>query len=386
MKAVAKHLFAFFSSLQLTIACLVIGMVLIFVGTLDQMHLGIYAAQEKYFRSLIVLWSPPGGGFQFPIMPGGYLLGSVMLVNLVAGHFARYQIGWRKAGISMIHLGIILLLIGELISGTFQRDYQMRLDEGETKNYSEAFRESELVIIDTSDPEVDRVVSIPEGRLSKGGMVQHPALPFLVEVEAFFPNARIFKRDSETPPVGPIADKGLGIGLMAIDTPRTGRQDERDLTTAMVSIRTSGDSLGTWMATTGFQQSQAFTYQKKTYTLEMRPRRIYKPFALTLLDFTHEKYPGTEIPRNFSSRVRLVDPEKAEDREVLIYMNHPLRYAGLTFYQYQFANDDRTSILQVVRNPGRALPYIACILVGLGLLYQFGMHLIRFIKRRGGQT
>jgi hypothetical protein len=386
MRALGRHLFAFFSSLQVTVACLVIGMVLVFVGTLDQVHLGIYAAQEKYFRSLIVFWSPPGGGFKIPIMPGGYLLGGVLLINLIAAHFARYQVGWRKLGISLIHLGVVLLLVGELGSGLFQRDYQMRLDEGETKSYSEAFRENELVIMDTSDSSVDKVVAVPDARLEEGGFLEHPNLPFRIEIGAFYPNARIFRRGSSTPPTGLSADKGLGADLIAIEAPRTGRLDERDLATALVTVHGQEEPLGTWMATTGFAQRQFFDFEDKQYALEMRPRRYYKPFSITLLDFTHEKYPGTEIPRNFSSSVRLVDPDKGEDREVLIYMNHPLRYGGLTFYQYQFANNDLTSILQLVRNPARSLPYISCILVSLGLLYQFCLHLIRFMRRRGGTS
>jgi hypothetical protein len=37
-----------------------------------------------------------------------------------------------------------------------------------------------------------------------------------------------------------------------------------------------------------------------------------------------------------------------------------------------------------VRNPGRALPYIACILMTLGLTWQFGAHLQKFARRRAG--
>ena len=40
-------------------------------------------------------------------------------------------------------------------------------------------------------------------------------------------------------------------------------------------------------------------------------------------------------------------------------MNNPLRHGGYTFYQSGFKNDDRTTILQVVRNPGWQLPYFA---------------------------
>jgi hypothetical protein len=62
-------------------------------------------------------------------------------------------------------------------------------------------------------------------------------------------------------------------------------------------------------------------------------------------------------------------------------MNQPLRYAGETFYQASFSNDDRTSVLQVVRNPGWLLPYVACAMVGAGLIWQFVSHLARSRRR-----
>ena len=54
----------------------------------------------------------------------------------------------------------------------------------------------------------------------------------------------------------------------------------------------------------------------------------------------------------------------------------------MTFYQAGFENDDRTSILQVVRNPSWLIPYIACALMTLGLAVQFGIHLFGFVRRR----
>ena len=49
-------------------------------------------------------------------------------------------------------------------------------------------------------------------------------------------------------------------------------------------------------------------------------------------------------------------------------MNNPLRYDGETYYQSGFdRNDARVTILQVVRNPSWLTPYVACILVSLGL-------------------
>jgi hypothetical protein len=66
-------------------------------------------------------------------------------------------------------------------------------------------------------------------------------------------------------------------------------------------------------------------------------------------------------------------------------MNNPLRYAGQTYYQYQMSAPQAQtgeSVLEVVRNPSWRLPYIACVLVALGLVIQFGIHLFGFARRR----
>jgi len=66
----------------------------------------------------------------------------------------------------------------------------------------------------------------------------------------------------------------------------------------------------------------------------------------------------------------------------LIYMNHPLRYRGETYYQAGFQKDDSATVLQVVRNPSFLAPYVACVIVALGLLVQFGYHLVGFSRKR----
>jgi hypothetical protein len=101
-----------------------------------------------------------------------------------------------------------------------------------------------------------------------------------------------------------------------------------------------------------------------------------------LKDFKHDVYPGTDIPKNFSSLVRLRDRETGEDRDVLIYMNHPLRYRGLTFYQASFGKGDLLSIFQVVKNPVWVTPYLACFLACLGLAWHFIWSLARFGREK----
>ncbi|HMB95223.1 MAG TPA: cytochrome c biogenesis protein CcsA, partial [Tepidisphaeraceae bacterium] len=149
-----------------------------------------------------------------------------------------------------------------------------------------------------------------------------------------------------------------------------------------ITIISNGQSLGTYLVSLFFEQPQVVEVDGKTYWLQLRFRREYKPYTVQLLNFSHDRYLGTDVPKNFASDIRLIDPSRNVDRQVKIWMNHPLRYAGETFYQASFKPGDRTTILQVVHNPGWLIPYISCVMVGLGLLVHFGMHLIGFLGRR----
>lgn len=374
---------SFFTSMQLTVVLLIMSMVLVFVATLDQVNLGIWAVQEKYFRTFFVKWYHSGGGFKLPIFPGGYLIGGLLFLNLSASFVYRFRLSWKKSGILLTHLGLVILLLGELISGLLQEDYQMRLDEGQTSNYSESALAYELALIDTSSPQYDQVVAVPAELLAKSKTLQDPRLPFRVLVRAYYPNAEIQMRSQMATPPPPMASAGIGADVAVTPQPVTYKPNETNFPAASLEfIDATGKSLGTWLVSAMLAGPQTLSHEGKAWKISLRSERLYKPFSLTLLKFSHDKYPGTEIPRNFSSRVRLSTPDGKTDREALIYMNNPLRHAGLTFYQASFANNDRTSILQVVRNPGRQLPYIACLLMSAGLITQFGIGLTLFIKKR----
>jgi hypothetical protein len=382
MKDFLRSLRDFLVSLKLTVALLVFGMLLVFAATLDQVNLGIWAVQEKYFRSFIVYGR--FGDFAVPMFPGGYLIGGLLLANLIAAHVYRFSLTWRKLGIQLAHLGLILLLLGELFTGILQEDFQMRIGRGETVNYAESFRDNELVLIDVTDPQFDEVVAIPAPLLEKGRTIQHPKLPFRVVPRLYYPNS-ILQMRPENGPASP-ATAGLGPQLMAAPQPITYRENERNVPTAFVELQGADGSLGTYLVSTSLLRAQPFAHAGRQWKIALRVRRLYQPFSLTLNELRHDVYPGTQIPKNFSSRVQLRTPDGSEDREVLIYMNNPLRFAGQTFYQYQMDRSSGFSVLQVVRNPSWLMPYIACTLMTLGLTFQFGFHLVGFVTRRRSQT
>src|SRR5690606_3057355 len=69
-----------------------------------------------------------------------------------------------------------------------------------------------------------------------------------------------------------------------------------------------------------------------------------------------------------------------------IWMNNPLRFAGETLYQTSYLMPDRSgregSIFQVVKNTGWMMPYVACMIVVVGMATQFLITLSRFLGCR----
>lgn len=392
------RLIQYFASLRLTVWLLIGSLILVFFGTLDQIDLGVRGAQIKYFESLFATWgyprSWPLGQYLHVVylpIPGGYLIGPLLALNLICAHLKHFRPRWSLGGIILIHVGVMMLIFSQLFTQLFQSENYIWFEEGATVRHLTSFNQDELAIVDTTDADSNRVYAIPAERLRPGNTpVADLGLPFSVETLHYYTNASILPRQIHT--AGLIADRGLAVqrGIQAQSIAPTYKANERNATTAYIRLRAGDQTLGTWLVSNLFESPrppQVFEHNGRTYELSLRYARTPLPYSLTLLDFSHDRYAGTNIPHNFSSRLKIENATSGESREVLIKMNHPLRYEGLTFYQSGFGLDsmgreDRASRLQVVGNAGWLGPYIACALLSLGLLWQFSWGLLKFAQRR----
>ena len=187
-----KRLLAPLTSIRLTVTLLALGIAVVFFGTVAQTEDGLYLAQARFFRSWFSVFSPHDPAWKWikiPL-PGGYLLGTALLVNLVAAHISRFKFTWKKSGIMLTHLGIILLLVGQLATDMFARESRMSFAVGEWRNYSEDFQKTELVFLsDTTDAAMNDVIAIPESQLTTGAEIRIERLPFTVRVKDWFANS-----------------------------------------------------------------------------------------------------------------------------------------------------------------------------------------------------
>ena len=572
-------LFKFFSSLRLTVVLLALSLIIIFFGTMAQEPMGLNIAVDRYFKSWFVdqvameagviktaqlfgfQWPPVTpeqilGDRGWPVFPGGYLVGTLLLVNLLTAHYARFELSAKKAGIFLTHIGIITLLLGQLFTDILQVESFVSMERGDRRNYSISFDDNELVFMHPMKGGSNRVVSIPEQMLKNKTSTEHPELKELkIETERYWVNAKpmtadqLIDLDGETQKelrnkvleqvyglintritrmeeylrentnaerrkeltglkaifieqrakevelrqvadlLGRVGEMEMGVyGYQQTDSKiifndsgvrnlivkirsyddqgtisslfkvavkerliegsldefnryaddflekikeypggagenmvkntrsfserikvkakqhyidstqgKLGNfyrfvrplspvfdQNDRNLPAALIKVSKGGKELGKWLVTCSSDFQQSLEVDGETWKIILRPQRNYLDFNLSLVDLKWEKYQGTEIPKNFQSRVIVEDEE--ESRTVDIYMNNPLRKGGQTFYQYQMNQNQlgatAQTVLQVVKNPSWLTAYIGCLIVALGLIYQFLYHLVGFARKR----
>jgi len=308
----------------------------------------------------------------------------------------------QRAGMVLLHSGILFLLIGEFITALLAVEATMTIREGETVNYLDRSQQMELSFTDTSHPDHDTVTVIPQRRLKEGVFLQPEELPFDIKVHRYMVNS------NRPQPLQSISEElrnrypayeGFGSRLYVAEQPEvSGTAGARNAPAVDIEVfdRTTGNSLGRYILSLWFYPNfvnrswdmpTRIQVAGQEYTAYFRFRREYatsrsgNPFSVTLLDFVHERYEGTQVPKNFSSQILLVNEGDNVERELRIWMNNPLRYARRTFYQSGYLPDDSGTILQVVRNDTWMVPYLACMIVFVGMAAQFIQSFGRHLRR-----
>lgn len=339
-------------------------MLYLLAGTVAQKYIGLFEATHIFFAAPVIWLS-------FVPLPGFPVLLGVMFVNLTCKLLFKSPWTLRGAGTIVTHMAVLLLLFGGLLTALFSREGFVDLLPGETKAYVTDYHAREFLVRSANG---QTVVAWNPYTLRPGQALNLPQIPLTVEVMETCRHCDIRQRTIAA------QDERTYNGMaefMALHPAPLKKDDERNMGGITFALRddaghvqgvyTALEDVPNWPQIENGEESYRFIYRKAQRSL---------PFSVELLAFKRETHPGTELAKAYESRVRIHDAQGSW--ESVISMNEPLRYKGYTLFQSSFTRtqDGEASVLAVVWNAGRAFPYIAGLVLCLGLI----LHL--FVRRR----
>lgn len=333
--------FRIISSLKLAVFCLALLCILVFLGTVYQTQHGLFLAQEKFFNPWISF-------IGFLPIPSAKTIMSIFFINLLFALLLRFSFSWKKFGLILSHLGILLLLFSGFLIVSFSQESFLKLYEGEAKNISDDYYKWQLIHVDkySNKTAIYDLDSLNEGFKLDERLV----------LDSIYKNSRLFK----TPFAGDILKE------MPLE------KEYENNTPGLIFNKNII-----------LEANIAKTYSDDLSLLILR-RKIYKlPFSIKLLDVNRDLYPGTEIAKSYSSKI-LVNSNGLE-REMLISMNKPFRTGLYTVFQASYGIDEdgtEYTVLAIVKNLNYSLPYLATILASLGLFIYLFQLLFNLMKLR----
>lgn len=323
--------------------------VLVAIMTFAQNTLPVFEASSRFIYSWF--W------FAGPVpLPAGRLVFLLIGANLVASLATRFPFVWDRAGLIAAHLGLIVLVAGAMFGRPASAESVLALAEGEADSWSYDLRRWDVVATPAAPIPAERLPAerFPAERLSGDGVTVDDLARHLghgVEVIDYV-------ADAATRPEGPDS-------IVSADNARSivPAQVRRDTPVPGVVLR-----IGDELVLLHGADREAVTLPDGA-SLRLVPRRYPLPARIRLLEFSAEFFDGTQTPRAFTSTVAVETAETV--REAVIEMNRPLRLGPYTFYQLGYESERRSSeisVFQVVRSSARWLPYVAGLLVSLGLV------------------
>lgn len=329
-------------------------MVLLVLGTVAQKDLGLYRAVEIYINSWI-LWIGP-----LPT-PGGLATLSIIFLALLIKFIFYSPWVWKKAGTILTHLGVLLLLIGGVVTAITNQEGFMIIPEGETVDSVSDYQNRILVL--KKDEETLKEIICSD--LKKGDVFSQEGIKFKILMRCDNCSVRA--------PSGIYQNlSGLAENMEIFSIP-----DEKNIEANFSGLIFSAKNqdqkdFTTYLVMEDVKKVPKIQTKDGTVSFHIERTKTGLPFAVTLKDFRKIDYAGTTRAQEFESDLIIKDGDV--EWPVTIRMNEPLRYKGYSVYQSSFdqINGREITVLNVVKNGGQIFPYISTLIIFIGLL----IHLI----------
>ena len=328
-------------------------MALLVVGTLAQRELGLYEAERLFFAGWIV-WAGP-----VPL-PGMYPLLALLTLSLIAKLTLKSPWSRAQSGNVITHLGALLLMLGGLLTAVSAQEGYLSAAEGETSQIVHDYHAREMVMLDAAGRPIWRE---DLNALAAGDVVPNSPIGAFT-IEKLYRNAIPAWREEAGEDEQGIAQQ-LDLAPQPLE-----KQDEANLSGIILST----PEHGRFLLFEPMQKRPEVSVGERAITLAVRKTQRLLPFSVKLIDFEKMAYAGTNMAREYQSIVQ-IDEGGGLSWQAMIRMNEPLRVMGYTLYQSSFVerSGETISVLAVVKNKGRVFPYVASLVLGVGLLMHLRM-------------
>jgi hypothetical protein len=391
-KSVLRVVYDFLSGFKLATALLLLLLLLTWLATLEQIDHGLYATLNKYFSWKSPYLIPQINGKNLPLLlPGGYYVCALLLVNMILGGVIRIRKGPKQFGNLISHFGIIFMLLGGGVSHHFEERGNMAIYPGEVSDVAEDYFEYVIEVSEVKEGKQNEFHVVRGEFLINltGGnhrTFDFKGLPFSLKVSGYSKNSQPVNAIENPPTQGQLITDGYYL-----QSRPTEKQSERDIPGAYGQIIFEDGQKSPPFILFGANY-HPFTVRdgERTFTVDMRKRLWTMPFQIGLDNFIADFHPGTSRPAKFISDIRRL--ENGEEAKVRIQMNEPMRYEGFTFFQASYGppgakpGEKMFSVFEVVKNPADKWPEYSLYVVSFGMLVTFltklGSHVMTVSRKR----
>ncbi|MBN1601065.1 MAG: cytochrome c biogenesis protein ResB [Chitinispirillaceae bacterium] len=351
------------ASIKITITCVLALFLLVVWGTFYQVDYGIYAAQKHIFASWFFI------EFGFIPFPGIKTVITLLTINLLASSLRVFNFNFRKTGIFLIHLGVIILIAGSGFAASLVNESTVSLLEGENTSVATKQYDWEIAFFRKSKGIITNIGRKNVSGLKKGDNLEFKDYGININILEFYANCT-----------------GYGTNPHTIESllSKPPEKNGRNFPGVVVNIQNKlngGGEVPRMILFSGSEAPAIFAFGSDTLMGILQQAQVLLPFTVKLEKFTKIDHPGTREAKSYQSLITISN--NTINREALISMNRPFRYKTITFYQTGFSQQGEamSSTLSVVDNPMRFVPYLSSIIVILGLLYHYILSFYTYIKK-----
>lgn len=339
-------------------------MVLLVVGTLAQKDMGLYAAQHLYFSTFFF-------DFYGVPLPAGYTVLGFMFVGLLYKTFSE-KFTRKTAGSFVTHLSVCLLFLGGFLTAYYSHEGYMVIEEGQSSNYYNDYYQAELAFVEVGEMNQGHVYAMDMDDSVRSLSFNINDSNLSIKVLNYVENSEV--KRYKTPKSE--EDAHISYKTYAIEALPENKVAELNLSALQLMVNNQKYTIYEGMAFSPHLQLGESVYQ-----MVLRQKRYYVPWRVALDSFKKHRYTGVDQAKAYESFVYIY-PKDGPRFAAHIQMNEPLRYEDFTLFQSSYVEGSKdATVLAVVQNKGRLFPYIASLVMAVGLLLHLFLRLPKLMRK-----